>query len=483
MTGAATIHITASVPWAPGLTINGAVVSTANTRLPVTNPATAQPFIDVPVATTEHLDNAVSAAQAAAVSWAGTDLVTRQQFVLALVDHLRAYIDELARLLTLEQGKPLAKAAGEIESGLRGITYYAGLSIPVEVIRDDDKERVEVHRPPVGVVAGITAWNYPLLLALWKIGPALVTGNPIIVKPSPLTPVATLRLGELAQDILPAGLVQVLCGRDDLGQAISCHPGIQKISFTGSERAGASIMSAAGPTLKRLTLELGGNDPGIVLDDVDVEAIAADLYWGGLSNCGQVCAGLKRLYVPARLAAQVEQALADVAATVRVGNGLDDGVDMGPVQNAAQLAKVRGYVDDARARGAEVFFQGDIPAGPGYFHPVTLVRNISDDVALASQEQFGPVLPILTYTDVDEVIERANDSPLGLGASVWSADEDRALAVAARVQAGTVWINQHPMLSPDVPFGGIKHSGLGVEQSLHGVLEYTDYRVVRVKRG
>jgi len=483
MTNTATTYTAASVHSAPGLTIDGAVVSTTNARLPVINPATAQPFIDVPFAAPEHLDTAVSAAQAAAASWAATDLADRQHQMLALVDHLRAHIDELARLVTLEQGKPLAKAAGEIESGLRSLTSYAGLSIPVEVIRDDDKERIEVLRPPVGVVAGITAWNYPLLLALWKIGPALVTGNPIIVKPSPLTPVATLRLGELAQDILPAGLVQVLCGGDDLGQAISCHPGIQKISFTGSERAGTSIMSTAGPTLKRLTLELGGNDPGIVLDDVDVEVIAADLYWGALSNCGQVCAGLKRLYVPARLAGRVEQALADVAATIRVGNGLDDGVDMGPVQNAAQLTKVRGYVEDARARGAEVYFQGDIPDGPGYFHPITLVRNIGDNVALVSEEQFGPVLPILTYTNVDDVIERANNSPLGLGASVWSADVDRALAVAARVQAGTVWINQHPMLSPDVPFGGIKHSGLGVEQSLHGVLEYTDYRVVRVKRG
>jgi acyl-CoA reductase-like NAD-dependent aldehyde dehydrogenase len=464
------------------LTIGGQIITESATRLAVINPATAAPFIDVPQATPADLDAAVAAARTAAANWGATDLAERQRRVLRLVDHVRANIDELARLVTLEQGKPLAKAAGEIESGLRGLAHYAALDIPVEVLRDDDNERIEVHRRPVGVVAGITAWNYPLLLALWKIGPALVTGNPIIVKPSPLTPVATLRLGELAQDVLPEGVIQVLAGGDDLGKAISYHPGIQKISFTGSERAGASIMSAAGPTLKRLTLELGGNDPGIVLDDVDVEAIAADLYWGALSNCGQVCAGLKRLYVPARLATQIEEALAEVAATVRVGNGLDDGVDMGPIQNAAQLAKVRGYVDDAGARGAQVYFQGEIPDGPGYFHPVTLVRNISDDVALVSEEQFGPVLPIVTYTDIDDAVARANDSALGLGASVWSADEARGIAVGARLQAGTVWINQHPMLSPDVPFGGIKHSGLGVEQSLHGVLEYTDFHVVRVKR-
>ncbi|WP_319446945.1 MULTISPECIES: non-phosphorylative glyceraldehyde 3-phosphate dehydrogenase TadD [unclassified Mycobacterium] len=448
----------------------------------VINPATGEVFTEVPDTSAAQLDGAVDAARDAATGWAATSLADRQKTVLALVEHVRANIDELARLVTLEQGKPLAKAAGEIDSGLRGLERYASWDIPVEVIRDDDTELIEVHRPPVGVVGAITAWNYPLLLALWKIGPALVTGNTTVLKPSPLTPVATARLGELAQDVLPPGVLQVLTGGDDLGKAITTHPGINKITFTGSERAGKAIMSAAGATLKRLTLELGGNDPGIVLDDVDVAAIAKDLYWAGLSNCGQVCAGLKRLYVPLALAPQIEEALAEVAKTVTVGNGLDDGVDMGPIQNAAQLAKVQGYVADAVSRGGEVYFRGHAPEGPGYFHPVTLVRGVDDSVPLVAQEQFGPVLPILTYTDLDDAIARANDSELGLGASVWSADEDRAVEVAGQVQAGTVWVNQHPMLSSDVPFGGIKQSGLGVEQSLHGVLEYTNYRVLRVKR-
>ncbi|WP_142271649.1 non-phosphorylative glyceraldehyde 3-phosphate dehydrogenase TadD [Mycobacterium sp. AT1] len=450
--------------------------------MPVVNPATGKVFTEVPDTSLAQLDAAVDAANDASTYWAATSLADRQKTVLALVEHVRANIDELARLVTLEQGKPLAKAAGEIESGLRGLERYASWDIPVEVIRDDGTELIEVHRSPVGVVGAITAWNYPMLLALWKIGPALVTGNAIVLKPSPLTPVATARLGELAQDVLPPGVLQVLAGGDDLGKAITTHPGIHKITFTGSERAGKAIMSAAGATLKRLTLELGGNDPGIVLDDVDVSAIAADLYWGALSNCGQVCAGLKRLYVPLALAPQIEEALAEIARTVTVGNGLDDGVDMGPIQNAAQLAKVQGYVADAVSRGGEVYFRGQAPDGPGYFHPVTLVRGVDDSVPLVAEEQFGPVLPILTYTDLDDAIARANDSELGLGASVWSGDEDRAIDVAGRVQAGTVWVNQHPMLSSDVPFGGIKQSGLGVEQSLHGVLEYTNYRVLRVKR-
>ncbi len=465
----------------PGLTIDGQITTTTAV-IPVINPATESVFIEVPDAGVEHLDAAVAAARRAAKHWATHDLPFRQGIVLRLVDHVRANIDELARLVTLEQGKPLAKAAGEIESGLRGLERYASWAIPVEVIRNNDDELIEVHRAPVGVVGGITAWNYPLLLALWKIGPALITGNPIIVKPSPLTPVATLRLGELAQQILPPGVLQVLSGGDDLGRAMTAHPGIDKITFTGSERAGKSIMAGAGATLKRLTLELGGNDPGIVLDDVDVASIAADLYWGALSNCGQVCAGLKRLYVPQHLAPVIEEALAEVANGVKVGNGLDDGVDMGPVQNAAQFAKVRGYVDDAANRGADVYFRGEVPEGPGYFHPVTLVRGVDDSVPLVREEQFGPVLPILTYTDLDDVIARANDSELALGASVWSSDERRAIEVAERVEAGTVWVNQHPMLSSDVPFGGVKQSGLGVEQSIHGVLEYTNYRVLRVKR-
>lgn len=466
---------------APGLTIDGAIVLT-DTRRPVVNPATEEPFVQVPDAGPEHLDKAVAAARAAAIGWRSRPLSERQQLTLALVDKVREHIDELARLVTLEQGKPLDKAAGEIDSGLRALTRYAGMDIPLEVIRDDENELVEVRREPVGVVGGITAWNYPMLLALWKIGPALVTGSPVIVKPSPLTPVATLRLGELAQEVLPPGVVQILSGGDDLGKAMSTHPGINKISFTGSERAGTSIMSAAGATLKRLTLELGGNDPGIVLDDVDVDQIASGLYWGGLSNCGQVCAGLKRLYVPTKLAAQIEEALAEIAKTVTVGNGLHDGVVMGPIQNEAQFRKVTGYVEDAERRGADVYFRGEIPDGPGYFHPVTLVRGLADDVPLVSEEQFGPVLPVLTYDDLDDVIGRANNSPLGLGASVWSSDESRARSVAERIEAGSVWINNHPLLTSDVPFGGIKQSGLGVEQSIHGLLAYTDIKVVRVTR-
>ncbi|MGD0685584.1 MAG: aldehyde dehydrogenase family protein [Streptosporangiaceae bacterium] len=466
---------------APGLTIDGETVSSPG-RIEVINPATAEVFIAVPDAGAAELDRATGAARRAAGAWRATPLAQRQDCLLRLVAVIREHLDELALLVTLEQGKPLANARGEITSGLRYCERYAAMQVPVEVVRDDESERIEVHRVPVGVVGAITAWNYPMLLALWKIAPALMAGNPVIVKPSPYTPVATLRLGELAQPVLPPGVLQVLSGGDELGRALTTHPLIAKISFTGSERTGKAIMAASAPTLKRLTLELGGNDAGIVLDDIDPAAIAAGLYWGGLSNCGQVCAGLKRLYVPERLAAEVEDALAQVAATVVVGDGTRDGVDMGPIQNKMQFDRVEALTAAAQSGGAEIYFRGEVPGGPGYFHPVTLVRRATDEMALVAEEQFGPVLPVLAYRDLDEAVARANASDLGLGASVWSSDEPRAVQVAARLQAGTVWVNQHPMLSPDVPFGGVKQSGLGVESSLHGLLAYTDISVLRVKR-
>jgi acyl-CoA reductase-like NAD-dependent aldehyde dehydrogenase len=473
--------VTGSVP-APQLTIAGAA-RTGGSSLPVVNPAAGVPFVEVPVATAAQLDDAVAAATLAGTSWRRTLLAERQEQVRRLAAVVRDNISELARLLTLEQGKPLARATGEIQSGLAYVEAFAAMDLPVEVIRDDASERIEARRVPIGVVAAITPWNYPLMLALWKIGPALVAGNTVIVKPSPYTPVATLRLGELAQDVLPPGVLQVLAGDDRLGAMLTTHDGVGKISFTGSVPTGKAIMASAAGTLKRLTLELGGNDPGIVLDDADPQAFADDLYWGALSNCGQVCAGLKRMYVPASRAAEYAEALAGVAAKVTVGDGLDAGTDMGPVQNAPQLGRVRSLLADAEARGAEVFFRGEAPDGPGYWHPVTLVRHAGDDTPLVAEEQFGPVLPLLTYDTVADAVSRANASPFALGASVWSADEDRATPVAASQEGGPEWVNQHPMLSPSTPFGGLKQSGIGVESSRHGLAAYTDISVLRVKRG
>ncbi|MGE0296372.1 aldehyde dehydrogenase family protein [Pseudonocardia sp.] len=466
----------------PQLLIDGRLTGSAE-AIDVVDPSTGQVLTTVPAATPGQLDVAVAAARRAAPGWAGTPVAERQERVRAFAAVVRENVDELAALVTCEVGKPLFRARSEVSSGLAFAEAYTRMTLDDEVIHDGVGELVRLRRVPVGVAAAITAWNYPLMLALCKIGPALVAGNPVLVKPSPYTPVATLRLGELVRDVLPAGVFQVLAGGDGLGVAMTTHPGIDKVSFTGSGRAGRAILAATAPTVKRVTLEMGGNDAGIVLPDADPGAIAADLYAGGMSNCGQVCAGLKRLFVPASRAGEYADAIAAVAAGVVVGDGFTDGVDMGPVQNAPQLRRVQGLLADAVGRGAEVYFRGEAPDGPGYWHPVTLVRGAGDDVPLVAEEQFGPVLPLLTYDTVDEAVARANATTFGLGASVWSPDLDAAERVALRLDAGSVWVNQHPMLSPDTPFGGRKQSGLGSEGSLLGLHAYTDVSVLRIKRG
>ncbi|MEJ2890275.1 aldehyde dehydrogenase family protein [Actinomycetospora aeridis] len=467
---------------APGLTIAGRVYG-ADTMLPVVDPSVGAPFVEVPAASLAQLDEAVAAANAAFPAWRDTPAGRRQQLVRAIKDLVLAHLDELAVLITLEQGKPLAKARGEIQAGLRQVDYFGGLDVDtVEVLKDDETGRVEVRRAPLGVVGAITVWNYPFLVAMFKMVPALVAGNVVIIKPSPFTPVVTLRLGELVQEVLPPAVVQVVAGGDELGAALTEHPGIHKISFTGSVETGKRVMASAARTVKRVTLELGGNDAGIVLDDADPATVGADLFWAGFSNGGQVCAALKRLYVPASRFDAICEAVAAEAATVVVGPGLQDGVTAGPVQNAPQLERVRRLTEDAVRRGGEAFFRGEVPDGPGYWFPTTLVRGVAEGVPLVDEEPFGPVLPILTYTDVDDAVARANATDYGLGASVWSLDLDRAAAVGARLVAGSVWVNQHPVVTATVPFGGAKQSGIGVEGSRHGLHAYTDLRVLSVKR-
>ena len=465
----------------PLLTIDG-LTHGSDRRLPVVDPSTAEPFVEVPAASLAQLDQAVAAANSAFPAWRATPLARRQEIVSGFRDLVTAHLDELALLVSTEQGKPVANARGEINASLRQVDFFTTVTLDPEVIRDDESARVEVRRAPVGVVGAITVWNYPILTAMFKIVPALVAGNVVIVKPSPFTPVATLRLGELLQELLPPGVVQVVAGGDELGAALTGHAGVHKISFTGSVETGKRVMAAAAGTLKRVTLELGGNDAGIVLDDADPAAIGADLFWAGLSNSGQVCAALKRLYVPESLFDAVCESVAAEAATVVVGPGRQDGVTAGPVQNKPQLDRVRGLTEDAVARGGEAYFRGEVPDGPGYWFPTTLVRGVAEGVPLVDEEPFGPVLPLLPYRDLDDAVARANDTAYGLGASVWSPDLDRAAAVAERLDAGSVWVNQHPVVSATVPFGGAKQSGIGVEGSLHGLHAYTDIKVFNTKR-
>ncbi|HSV80632.1 MAG TPA: aldehyde dehydrogenase family protein [Ramlibacter sp.] len=461
--------------------IDGKPVSSPGS-IPVTDPASGERFALVPDCTRVQLDDAVAAALRAFVDWRLAPGEQRRALVNAFIERVVADTDGLAALITREQGKPLPKARSEIGAAVFFSRGYAAVELKPEVLRDTPQQRAEVRRRPLGVVGAITAWNYPVLLAMWKIVPAVLAGNTVVLKPSPNTPVATLRLGELAQEIFPPGVVNVVSGGNDLGAWMTAHPDIRKIAFTGSGPTGKRIMASAAGNLKRLTLELGGNDAGIVLDDVDPAAIAADLFWAKFSNCGQVCAALKRMYVHRSVYTAVCDELVKFAATVKIGPGTQEGVDIGPIQNKAQYDLVHAMVDEAVNAGAKVLYQSPVPPGPGLFLPITILTEVTPDMRVVKEEVFGPVLSITPFDDVEEALRWANHSEYGLGGSVWSSDVDRASDIAARLDTGGAWVNQHPAMGPDIPFGGIKGSGIGVELGRLGLEEYTSVQVLNVKR-
>ena len=465
----------------PVMTIDGAPAAAAAT-FGVINPATGDVFDQAPECTREQLDAAMHAAAAAFRTWR-RDEAARRALLGACSDAINAHADELARMLTLEQGKPLAKAAGEIAGAAKWLTYTARLEIPVEVALDNDRVRVEVRRRPYGVVAAITPWNYPVSLAVWKIAPALLAGNTIVLKPSPFTPLATLRLGEILRDVLPPGVLNVVSGGDALGAWMTSHPAVRKISFTGSVATGKLVAAAAAPDLKRVTLELGGNDPAILLPDVDMARTAKRLFWGAFENCGQVCSAIKRVYVPESLYESMVAHLADIARDVKVGNGLDEDSQLGPINNQPQFERVQELVEDARQSGARLVTGGQRLGDRGYFYEPTIVADLADGARLVDEEQFGPVLPVVSYTELDDAIERANATHFGLSGSVWSSDSARAEEVARQLECGTAWVNQHLNVLPYVPFGGSKWSGIGVENGPWGLLGFTEIQTVNVAKG
>ncbi len=461
--------------------IGGKLVA-APTTIDVINPATEQSIAQCPVASEEQLDQAVEQANIALKSWRHTNIVDRSAMLLRLVDAVEANAEDFARLLTLEQGKPLSQARDEVMFSQLFVRHFAeNAEMPVEVLLEDKNQRVEVHRKPLGVVAGICPWNFPLLITMYKLAPALIMGNTVIIKPAPTTPLTSLKLGELAKDIFPAGVLNILTDDNGLGPAITSHPGIAKVSFTGSTPTGKRIMASAANTLKRLTLELGGNDAAIVLDDVDPKAAAESIFGAAFINSGQVCIALKRLYVHESIYDDMCDEIARLANDAVVGDGLDETSQFGPVQNRQQFDKVCDYIADAKASG-NIIAGGEVPAGPGFFVPLTVVRDILDGTRVVYEEPFGPVLPIIKYTDIDDVIERANASPFGLGGSVWSSDVKRAHKVAAQIDSGTVWINQHCAFGPHIPFPPAKESGIGVEWGAEGLLEFTAMQVININK-
>ncbi|OAN58543.1 aldehyde dehydrogenase family protein [Sphingomonas sp. TDK1] len=463
------------------MTIGGRAVAGEH-RFDVLNPATEAPIAQAPDATRAELDAAVAAARAAFPGWADTPIATRRALLEQLANALMAEIDGFTRLLTAEQGKPHADARTEILASAYWLQGAATLDLPVTVNEDSAERYSETRHVPIGVVGAIAPWNFPMVLAMFKLGPALLAGNTVVLKPSPFTPLTTLKFGELAAAILPAGVLNTISGGDRLGPWLTEHPGIDKVSFTGSTATGRRVMQSASATLKRVTLELGGNDPAIVLADADVEALAERLFWAAFANNGQVCIATKRMYVHEQVYDRLKDALVAYARTVRLGDGAEQGTQLGPINNAVQYRRVLDLIADAREQGYR-FLTGDAPhEGPGYFVPVTILDNPPETSRIVQEEQFGPVLPLVKFRDIDEVIARANASDYGLGASVWGSDEDAALAVARRIASGTVWINETQHLSPLAAFGGMKQSGLGVEGGVEGLLEYTNAQTVVRRR-
>jgi acyl-CoA reductase-like NAD-dependent aldehyde dehydrogenase len=462
------------------LLINGKLVKGAGT-LDVINPATGGILTAAPRADRAQLEEAVVAAKTAFPSWSAQPLRQRSALLVKLAEALEAEQGEFARLLTEEQGKPLPEAAWEIALSIATTRYFAALDLPLELLKEDATQKVVRQHKPLGVVAAITPWNFPLLLLIIKVAPALLAGNTVVAKPAPTTPLTTLKFGELCARILPAGVINIIVDQNDLGTALTGHPDVAKVAFTGSTATGKKVMENVAGTLKRLTLELGGNDAAIVLEDVDPKEVAPKLYAGAMVNAGQACIAIKRLYVHDSIYDAVCNELGKLARETVVGDGLEQGTQMGPIQNKAQFEKVKGFLEDARRNGKIVAGGGALER-KGYFVQPTIVRDIADTAKLVREEQFGPVLPVLRFSDIDNVIARANDSDFGLGGSVWSSNQDRAFKVAARINSGTVWVNKHLDIGLDIPFAGAKQSGLGAEMGQEGLEEFTQATIINIAK-
>jgi acyl-CoA reductase-like NAD-dependent aldehyde dehydrogenase len=462
------------------MTIGGNAVS-SSTFFDVVDPCTGAAFATAPACTSEQLDGAMRSAAGALRGWQSDD-DQRRSALLKLGEIIVGAADELTDLLVSETGKPRGVAASEPAICDAWLRYYAELAIPREVLQDDERALIEVAHRPLGVVAAITPWNFPLGLAMWKIAPALRAGNTVVLKPSPFTPLATLRLGELASEVLPPGVLNVVTGGDDLGAAMTAHPTPRKVTFTGSVNAGKKVAISSAADMKRVTLELGGNDAAIVFDDVDVPMVAASLVGLAFFNSGQACALPKRIYAEDGVYDDFVSACAAIADSIKVGPPSDPTSQLGPLSTGPQFTRVKELVADAVAHDLRPVAGGSPVDGPGYFFQPTILAEARDGVRIVDEEQFGPALPILRFTDLDDAIERANNTTFGLCGSAWSADADRAAAAAERLECGTTFVNTHAALQYDIQFGGSKWSGAGLENGLPGLLSFTEQQVVHRAR-
>jgi acyl-CoA reductase-like NAD-dependent aldehyde dehydrogenase len=463
------------------MTINGVAATSVGT-IEVINPANGKPFAEAPDCSAAQLDEAVETARTAFKSWRRVPIAERQALVRKAGDRIMEHADDLARLFTQEQGRPFEGAKAEVIYGAMWLHAVSQMTPPVHVSEDSDKQFIETRYVPLGVVCAISPWNFPVNLSLWKVAPALVAGNTMVLKPSPFTPLCILKIGEMLRDILPPGVLNIISGGDALGPLMTAHPGFAKISFTGSTATGKRVMESAAKGLKRLTLELGGNDAAIVLPDVNIDEVAQKIFMGAFANTAQICVATKRLYVHEDIYDALRDRLAAIAGAVKIGDGAEQGTVLGPIQNKRQYARVMDLLEDAKVNNLTLIQGAEVPKNGGYFVPVTIVDNPPESSRVVQEEAFGPILPMLKFSQIDDVIDRANASDYGLAGAVWSKDVDKAVDIARRMETGTVWVNQNLNLRPDTPFGGHKQSGFGVENGMDGLLEFMAPQAVYVAR-